>query len=155
MNEYSTPTFWLIAMISLQYMIACAPLVHINIDKSTGDESQEQGEIHESPTNPEESEAEEEVDNQAQENNENTTDVDEEEEVEEESTCTYDTFDILSSRAFVTNADTEQPIFVYQATNSETYLMDVLDVLSYPGAPYKTIQSKRIFSPEKQGFPII
>jgi hypothetical protein len=54
----------------------------------------------------------------------------------ETDSCTYDNFTLAGERAFMLNVDTDQPLFVYQGTNSTENPMDVIEVLSYPGDPY-------------------
>lgn len=66
-------------------------------------------------------------------------DLEEDEQDEQDDTsdsCTYTSFNIQASRAFVQGSGTDQPLFVYQAANTTEYPMDVLEVLSYPGDPY-------------------
>ena len=70
--------------------------------------------------------------------NEETFETEDEEDVlqEEDASCTYDNFNVAGERAFVVNASTDQPIFVFQATDSGSSPMNVLEILSYPGEPY-------------------
>jgi hypothetical protein len=50
--------------------------------------------------------------------------------------CTYDGYQIGAEQAFYDEQDPEHPLFVYQATNSAAFPMDVIELLSYPGEPY-------------------
>ena len=94
------------------------------------EETEEQNEDLEDGVSQENDSTEEPVETEEQEE-----DLPEQEETTEDA-CTYDSFNVAASRAFVVNGTTEQPIFVFQATSSAASPMNVLEVLSYAGEPY-------------------
>jgi hypothetical protein len=71
---------------------------------------------------------------------------------ESNDTCTYSSFDVVGSRAFVQNSGTEQPLFVFQAANTDAFPMDVMEVLSFSGAPYYGPSSPGSYSIEGNNY---
>jgi hypothetical protein len=66
--------------------------------------------------------------------------------------CTNNLFDVQGERSFIVNADSDQPLFVFQATNSTEYPMDIIEVLSYPGEPYNGPSSPGTYSLEGNNY---